>query len=40
MALGGNMKYEEFLANKWNWNQVVDLTKENKIFNRKFSEKI
>ena len=26
-SLGGNMKYEEFLAKKWNWDSVVNLKK-------------
>ena len=26
MSLGGNLKYEEFLKNKWNWKEVVDLS--------------
>ena len=29
MSLGGNMKYEEFIKNKWNWDHVVKLRKEN-----------
>lgn len=37
-ALGGNMNYSQFVNNKWNWKQVVDLKEENKIFNKVFRE--
>jgi hypothetical protein len=39
-SLGGNMKYEQFLARKWNWNKVVNLQNENKIFDKTLSENI
>lgn len=32
------MKYEEFLSKKWNWNSVVNLDKENSIFNKEFGQ--
>lgn len=35
-SLGGNMKYEQFVAGKWNWHQVVNLTRENQIFDKEF----
>lgn len=28
-SLGGNMPYSKFLNDKWNWNNVVNLTFEN-----------
>ena len=37
MALGGNIKYKEFIDTKWNWNSVVNLTDENQIFNKVLS---
>ena len=40
MSLGGNMKYEEFIARKWNWESVVNLKQENNIFRKVFGEKI
>lgn len=40
MALGGNMKYSEFLGEKWNWRRIVNLEKENAVFNKKFRENI
>lgn len=38
--MGGNIRYEEFIKKKWNWNKVVNLDKENEIFNKKFGETI
>jgi hypothetical protein len=35
-SLGGNMNYSQFVNNKWNWKEVVDLKEENKIFNKIF----
>lgn len=40
MSLGGNMKYEEFLKKKWNWDKEVKLREQNEIFNKEFGEKI
>ena len=40
LSLGANMKYSEFINAKWNWDKVVNLTKENKIFNKIFRENI
>jgi hypothetical protein len=37
-ALGGNMNYSQFVNNKWNWKEVVDLKEENRIFNKVFRE--
>jgi hypothetical protein len=34
------MEYSEFINNKWNWNTVIDLNEENKIFNKIFRENI
>ena len=39
-SMGGNMAYSEFIAKKWNWNEVVDLQQENQIFNKQFSERL
>ena len=30
------MKYEQFVAGKWNWQQVANLTRENQIFDKEF----
>jgi hypothetical protein len=39
-SLGNNMNYQEFIESKWNWETVVDLKKENNIFNKEFAETI
>ena len=39
-ALGGNMDYAQFISSKWNWHKVVDLTQDNRIFNKIFRENI
>jgi hypothetical protein len=39
-SLGGNMNYQKFLNNKWNWKEVVDLSAENSIFDKIFRENI
>jgi hypothetical protein len=39
-SLGANMDYCQFIDSKWNWHRVIDLTKENKIFNKIFRENI
>jgi hypothetical protein len=39
-SLGGNMEYSQFLNAKWNWKNVIDLTEENRIFNKIFRENI
>ncbi len=33
-SLGANMDYSKFLNDKWNWKNVVDLSRENDIFNK------
>ena len=38
--MGANMNYGQFLNNKWNWKSVVDLGKENHIFNKVMRENI
>ena len=38
--MGGNIEYSQFLKEKWNWDQVVDLKQENNIFNKNFAERI
>lgn len=32
--IAGNVEYKEFVDKKWNWESVVNLTKENEIFNK------
>lgn len=39
-ALGGNMEYGQFINSKWNWQKVMDLSEENKIFSKVFRENI
>ena len=39
-SMGANMNYGQFLNNKWNWKSVVDLGKENHIFNKVMRENI
>lgn len=34
------MDYAQFISSKWNWHKVVDLTQDNKIFNKIFRENI
>lgn len=34
------MDYAKFINSKWNWKKVVDLSEENKIFNKIFRENI
>ena len=34
------MPYSKFVNDKWNWNSVINLTEENSIFNKVFSENI
>jgi hypothetical protein len=35
-SLGGNMEYSDFINSKWNWNNVIDLSEDNRIFNKIF----
>lgn len=39
-SLGGNMEYSDFINSKWNWNNVIDLSEDNRIFNKIFRENI
>lgn len=39
-SLGANMDYAQFINSKWNWHKVIDLTQDNKIFNKIFRENI
>lgn len=34
------MPYSKFVNDKWNWNTVINLTEQNSIFNKVFSENI
>ena len=34
------MDYDKFLKDKWNWESVLNLTQENEIFQKVFSENI
>lgn len=40
MSLGGNLKYEDFMNNKWNLNNLTNLSEEYSIFAKDFSENI
>lgn len=39
-TLQGNQPYEQFVQKKWNWHQVIDLSKENGILDKNFAENI
>lgn len=40
MSLGGNLRYEDFIKNKWNLNKFTNLTEQYEAYKRTFAEKI
>lgn len=40
MSLAGNLKYEDFVKNKWNLNKFTNLSEEYDAYKRVFAEKI